>query len=92
MRFTHIVLLSAGLCMSSPQLLAETRSMVLVPNTPQPKAAHWLSMQREGNQQSKKIQTQTPAERELALKRLLKSYEHAIPDYYDESDGGSAKR
>lgn len=63
-----------------------------VAESPNLQVEMWLKLQREGNAASKKVQTATPAERELAMQRLLKSYEHAIPEYYGESEGGQFKR
>lgn len=46
----------------------------------------WLSIQREGSQASRHLQTATPTERELANQRWLESYKYAIPErYYDDS-------
>lgn len=64
----------------------------LVSASPKSQAERWLQIQREGNAQSKTVQSATPAERELAMQRLLKSYEYAIPEYFGETDGGKFKR
>lgn len=84
--FASLVLsLVTGYASASPQ-------PDLVPASPKLQTERWLQIQREGNAQSKKVQTATPAERELAMQRLLKSYEHAIPEYFGETDGGKFKR
>lgn len=54
--------------------------------------AQWLKIQREGSQQSKRVQAQTPAEQERSFQRLLDSYEHKIPEYYEGGEGGTVKR
>jgi len=64
----------------------------LILDSPELKTEMWLQLQREGNSASKKVQTATPAERELAMQRLLDSYKHPIPEYYGEADGGKFKR
>ncbi len=79
------------LSLASAHVLADAKQ-ALVSDSPNLQTELWLQLQREGNAASKKVQTATPAERELAMQRLLKSYEHAIPEYYGESDGGKFKR
>ncbi len=64
----------------------------LVSDSPNLQTDRWLQLQREGNAASNKVQSATPAERELAMQRLLESYKQPIPDYYGETDGGKFKR
>ncbi|MHC5349415.1 DUF3613 domain-containing protein [Metapseudomonas furukawaii] len=49
----------------------------------------WLSIQRDGVQASRQVQSATAAERELANQRWLDSYRHAIPERYYDDDGAS---
>ena len=48
----------------------------------------WLQLQARNKVASPKIQTVTPAEREEAMQRWLKSYLHEIPQYFDQDEGG----
>ena len=86
------ILFSAVLfCLLSTQTFARSDE-ALVSDSPKLQAERWLQLQREGTQQSKFTQTATPAERELAMQRLLESYKHPIPEYYGEEEGGKFKR
>jgi hypothetical protein len=38
---------------------------------------------------SQKTQTATATERELAMQRWLKSYQHEIPAFFDQDAGGA---
>lgn len=49
----------------------------------------WLNAQRDGRYASKHIQSATPLEYEMSLKRWTESYTHPIPEYYDQGAGGS---
>ncbi|GAA3540688.1 DUF3613 domain-containing protein [Zobellella aerophila] len=49
----------------------------------------WLQLQREGQVASEHIQTVTPAERELIMKRWLESYRHPVPEFYDQEAAGT---
>ena len=46
-------------------------------------------MQVSGERASANVQKATPAERDLALQRLLESYKFPIPEYYDQKQGGN---
>jgi hypothetical protein len=60
------------------------------PSSPQQKQTEgWLQMQVSGERASAKVQKATPAERDLALQRLLESYKYPIPEYYDQKQGGT---
>lgn len=48
----------------------------------------WLSAQSSGHLASPNLQRSTLEERELANQRLLDSYRHPIPDFFDEDVGG----
>ncbi|NWD23112.1 DUF3613 domain-containing protein [Pseudomonas yamanorum] len=60
------------------------------PSSPQQKQTEgWLQLQVSGERASAKVQKATPAERDLALQRLLESYKYPIPEYYDQKQGGN---
>lgn len=60
------------------------------PSSPQQKQTEgWLQMQVSGERASANVQKATPAERDLALQRLLESYKFPIPEYYDQKQGGT---
>ncbi|MHC8290869.1 DUF3613 domain-containing protein [Pseudomonas sp. XS1P51] len=48
----------------------------------------WLQLQSSNQAASRKPQTSTATERELSMQRWLKSYEHAIPRYFEQDEGG----
>ncbi|BCX66000.1 MULTISPECIES: DUF3613 domain-containing protein [Pseudomonas] len=48
----------------------------------------WLQLQSHNTVASPKTQTATATERELAMQRWLKSYQHEIPQYFDQYEGG----
>ncbi|MGY2341807.1 DUF3613 domain-containing protein [Pseudomonas sp. SDO5532_S415] len=48
----------------------------------------WLQLQNSNAAASTKRQTATATERELAMQRWLKSYQHEIPEYFDQYEGG----
>ncbi|QKV62173.1 DUF3613 domain-containing protein [Pseudomonas sp. 43A] len=48
----------------------------------------WLLLQSRNKAASPKVQTATPTERELAMQRWLKSYQHEIPEFFDQQQGG----
>jgi len=48
-----------------------------------------LQLQRNNTAASQKPQTATAAERELAMQRWLKSYQHDIPEFFDQDAGGA---
>jgi hypothetical protein len=48
----------------------------------------WLQLQGRNKVASPKPQTDTPTERELAMQRWLKSYQHEIPQFFDQEQGG----
>ncbi|TNE89359.1 MAG: DUF3613 domain-containing protein [Gammaproteobacteria bacterium] len=48
----------------------------------------WLRAQSSGRLASPHLQRATLEERELANQRLLDSYRHPIPDFFDEDVGG----
>lgn len=50
---------------------------------------NWLQLQRSGAAASATPQQATAAERELSYQRLLDSYRHPIPEYFEQDVGGS---
>lgn len=48
----------------------------------------WLQLQARNKVASPTLQTVTPTERELAMQRWLKSYQHEIPQFFDQQQGG----
>ncbi|MCM8739854.1 DUF3613 domain-containing protein [Pseudomonas koreensis] len=48
----------------------------------------WLLLQSRNKVASPKPQTTTPIERELTMQRWLKSYQHEIPQFFDQDQGG----
>jgi hypothetical protein len=60
------------------------------PNSPQQAETQgWLQLQSTNRAASPKPQTATAAERELAMQRWLKSYQHEIPEFFDQDAGGT---
>ncbi|MFJ7284089.1 DUF3613 domain-containing protein [Pseudomonas sp. NPDC099000] len=49
----------------------------------------WLQLQSSNKAASQKPQTSTATERELSMQRWLKSYEHEIPQFFDQDEGGA---
>ncbi|CAN7704047.1 MULTISPECIES: DUF3613 domain-containing protein [Pseudomonas] len=49
----------------------------------------WLQLQSSNTAASTKPQTASAAERELAIARWLKSFQHEIPEFFDQDAGGS---
>lgn len=50
----------------------------------------WLQMQIKGQLATTTPQKASPAEREQAMQRLIESYKHPIPEYFDQKQGGAA--
>ncbi|MDD2104111.1 MULTISPECIES: DUF3613 domain-containing protein [Pseudomonas] len=48
----------------------------------------WLQLQSSNAAASTKPQTASATERELAMQRWLKSYQHEIPQFFDQDVGG----
>ncbi|MGF0242081.1 DUF3613 domain-containing protein [Rhodococcus sp. IEGM1300] len=48
----------------------------------------WLVLQSRNQAASTTPQTATAAEREKAMQRWLKNYEHDIPEFYEQDAGG----
>ncbi|MBZ9782633.1 DUF3613 domain-containing protein [Pseudomonas sp. REP124] len=59
------------------------------PSSPQQQETEgWLQLQRNNTAASPKLQSATATERELAMQRWLKSYQHEIPEFFDQYEGG----
>jgi hypothetical protein len=60
------------------------------PSSPyQQQTEGWLQMQVSGERATAHPQKAAPAEREQAMQRLLESYKHPIPEYFDQKQGGN---
>ncbi|WP_131696692.1 DUF3613 domain-containing protein [Pseudomonas sp. JAI120] len=60
------------------------------PSSPQQQQTEgWLQLQVSGQLASSTPQKATPAERENAMQRLIDSYKHAIPEYFEQKQGGN---
>ena len=53
---------------------------------------NWLTLQREGQAASPHPQSMTLAEQEKIMARWLNSYEHPLPDFFQQDIGGSLSR
>lgn len=49
----------------------------------------WLQLQVSGQLASSTPQKASPAEREETLQRLIESYKHPIPEYFEQKLGGN---
>ena len=58
-------------------------------DTPQMLTETWLQLQASGKAASAIPQSVGPAERDLALQRWLDTYQHPIPEYYEQKKGGN---
>ncbi|TBU89071.1 DUF3613 domain-containing protein [Stutzerimonas kirkiae] len=70
----------------------EPRRNALIPAQSKVPTDIWLRMQREGTAASRHPQQLTPAERELALQRWLGSFEHEIPERFEQDMAGRGRR
>lgn len=82
--------LSAAQAQSTAPVPAQAATASAPAPEPRVGVNDWLELQRSGRVASPVIQSQSAAERELANQRLLDSYGHAIPEFFDENSGGSA--
>lgn len=81
-----------SLALSASTLMAADAAAPREPDWPESQTELWLQLQREGEIASRRVQSATPAERERSMQRLLDSFEHPIPEYFGEDDGGSFER
>lgn len=62
------------------------------PSSPQQAVTEsWLTLQTSGRAASTTPQKATAAEREQAAQRLLESYKHPIPEYFEQKVGGQTQ-
>ncbi|WP_346828951.1 DUF3613 domain-containing protein [Pseudomonas abietaniphila] len=60
------------------------------PSSPDQKQTDaWLQLQASGKAASSVPQPSSPIERDLSMQRWLNSYQHPIPDFYEQKKGGS---
>ncbi|WP_249678012.1 DUF3613 domain-containing protein [Pseudomonas abieticivorans] len=55
---------------------------------PQQGTEQWLQLQSSQRAASRTPQAATATERELAMQRWLESYQHKIPDFFDQAKSG----
>ena len=82
-------------CFASLALLALPLGVMAIepgPSSPQQAVTEsWLTLQSSGKAASSTQQKASAAERDLAAQRLLESYKHPIPEYFDQKAGGTAQ-
>lgn len=62
------------------------------PSSPQQQETEgWLVLQSQNQAASHTPQTASAAERERAMARFLKSFEHEIPDFYGQDTAGTVE-
>lgn len=60
------------------------------PSSPSQKQTEaWLQLQASGKAASSVPQPSSPIERDLSMQRWLNSYQHPIPDFYEQKKGGN---
>jgi hypothetical protein len=60
------------------------------PDSPDQKQTEaWLQLQASGKAASPVPQPSSPIERDLSMQRWLNSYQHPIPDFYEQKTGGN---
>ena len=76
-------------CLALLALPSTAHAIDTGPASPQQQETEgWLQLQSRNQAASTKPQTSTPTERELSMQRWLKSYEHEIPQFFDQEEGG----
>ena len=76
-------------CLGFLALPLTTHAIDPGPASPQQQETEgWLQLQRSNKAASTQQQTSTATERELSMQRWLKSYEHEIPQFFDQDEGG----
>ncbi|MCU0117977.1 DUF3613 domain-containing protein [Pseudomonas sp. B2M1-30] len=80
---------STLLCLTLLTLPLTTHAIDAGPASPQQQETEgWLLLQSRNKAASPTPQTSTPTERELSMQRWLKSYQHEIPEFFDQDQGG----
>ena len=76
-------------CLGLLALPLTTHAIDPGPASPQQQETEgWLQLQSSNAAASQKKQTATATERELSMQRWLKSYQHEIPEFFDQEKGG----
>jgi hypothetical protein len=76
-------------CLGLLALPLHTHAIDPGPASPQQQETEgWLHLQSSNAAASTKRQTATSTERELAMQRWLKSYQHEIPQFFEQYEGG----
>ncbi|WP_248751376.1 DUF3613 domain-containing protein [Pseudomonas sp. MWU15-20650] len=79
-------------CLTCLAILALPMSVMAIepgPSSAQQAATeNWLTLQSSGRVASTTPQKASAAERDQAAQRLLESYKHPIPEYFDQKAGG----
>ncbi|MHC8398787.1 DUF3613 domain-containing protein [Pseudomonas sp. MDT1-17] len=76
-------------CLGLLALPLTTHAIDPGPASPQQQETEgWLQLQRSNKATSQKPQTSTATERELSMQRWLKSYQHEIPEFFDQYESG----
>lgn len=82
-------------CLAGLVVLALPLSVLAIepgPSSPQQAVTEsWLTLQSSGKAASNTQQKASAAERDLAAQRLLESYKHPIPEYFDQKAGGTTQ-
>ncbi|MFJ2691937.1 DUF3613 domain-containing protein [Pseudomonas sp. NPDC087336] len=77
-------------CLSVLTLPLAAHAIDAGPASPQQQETEgWLQLQGSNAAASTKQQTASAAERELAMQRWLKSFQHEIPEFFDQDAGGT---
>ncbi|MDD0997766.1 DUF3613 domain-containing protein [Pseudomonas sp. TNT2022 ID1044] len=77
-------------CLGLLALPLTTHAIDPGPASPQQQETEgWLQLQSSNAAASQKKQTATATERELSMQRWLKSYQHEIPEFFDQDAGGA---
>jgi len=77
----------------SARLSAATSAPPAVPaGPPLTLTEQWLRAQAGGHAATSRPQEASAMERELSLRRLLDSYQHPIPMFFDQDEGGDISR
>ncbi|HEF4761767.1 TPA: DUF3613 domain-containing protein [Pseudomonas putida] len=77
-------------CLGLLALPLTTHAIDPGPASPQQQETEgWLQLQISNAAASPKPQTATATERELAMQRWLKSFQHEIPPFFDQYEGGT---
>ncbi|MFJ3483651.1 DUF3613 domain-containing protein [Pseudomonas sp. NPDC090202] len=80
--------LLTGLCLAG--LSGAAMAIDPGPSSPtQQQTEAWLQLQASGKAASPIPQAASPIERDLSMQRWLNSYQHPIPDFFEQKKGGN---